>query len=82
MLALLLSWVLVGAALLFVHVLILAQVLRAASLSWGARALALFPPFAPIVAWVGGRRVTPVVWAVLLVVYLALRLLQDPVLGR
>lgn len=65
---------LVGAAWLVLHVLVVWQAMRASELAWRHRLVALVPPAAPAVAWAGGRRVAPVVWAILLVVYVVLRL--------
>lgn len=71
---LLLSWVLVGAAVLVAHALVLRQCLSARELPRRVRLLAfLLPPVAPLVAWIAGRRVAPVLWAGLLVAYLVLR---------
>ncbi len=71
---LLLSWVLVGAAVLVVHAVVLWQ-LR--SVGWRAKVAALLiPPIAPALAWRAGRRVAPILWAVLVVTYVALRLLE------
>ncbi len=73
---LLLAWVLVGAALLVVHVVVVWLSLRAKSLRLTTRLLALVPPIAPGIAWVAGRRVAPVLWGVLLVTYVVLRLAE------
>lgn len=74
---LLLSWVLAGAAVLVAHAVVLAQALRAPELDgrWRAAAL-LLPPAAPVAAWVAGRRVAPVLWLALVVLYAVLRLLE------
>lgn len=72
---LLIAWVLVGAAVLVVHAVVLWQCLTARSLPWRARIVALAPPLAPVVAWVAGRRVAPISWVVLVVAYVTLRML-------
>lgn len=71
---LLLSWILVGAAFLFVHLVAVVQALRARSVRLGVRLLALIPPVAPVLAWIAGRRVVPVLWCAILVTYVVLRL--------
>lgn len=73
---LLLSWTLVGAAWLVLHALLVWQSLRAGGLAWRWRLLALLPPVAPGVAWAGGRRAAPILWAALLVLYVLLRLME------
>ncbi len=73
-LLLLIAWVAVGAALLVAQVVNMWLGLRAKGLAFGWRLLSLVPPAAPAVAWAGGRRVAPILWGVLLVVYVALRL--------
>jgi hypothetical protein len=73
---LLLAWVLVGAAFLVVHVVVVWLSLRAKALRPATRLLALVPPAAPGVAWVAGRRVAPILWGVLLATYVALRLAE------
>lgn len=72
---LLMSLVLVGALWLLLHAVVLWQSLSARSLAWKWRLLALIPPAAPGVAWAAGRRVAPLLWGVLMVVYLVLRAL-------
>lgn len=72
--ALLLVLSVCGAAFIVLHVVTLVQGLGAAHLGRGWRALALLPPATPAVAWMGGRRVTPVLWGLTLVAYGALRL--------
>ncbi|MEQ8457727.1 MAG: hypothetical protein RLO52_47725 [Sandaracinaceae bacterium] len=71
---LLLSWILVGAATLVVHALVLWQVLWAEKPAGKWRWLALIPPAAPVIGWLGGRRVAPILWGVLALTYLVLRL--------
>lgn len=71
---LLLSWILVGAAALIVHAVVLWQVLWAKEPAGRWRLMALFPPAAPVIGWLGGRRVAPILWGVLALTYLALRL--------
>lgn len=73
---LLLSWIVVGAAVLIVHTVVLWQVLRAREVAPRWRWLALLPPAAPVVAWVEGRRVAPVLWGVFVAVYVVLRVLE------
>jgi hypothetical protein len=76
---LLLSWIVVGAAVLVAHAVVFWQVVRARELEAKWRWLALFPPATPVLAWLDGRRVAPVVWAVFVVTYLALRLMEGRV---
>jgi hypothetical protein len=76
---LLLSWVVVGAAALTVHTAVLWQVVRSRELAPRWRWVALFPPATPVVAWMAGRRVGPVAWAVVVGAYVALRLLEGRV---
>ena len=71
---LLVSSILVGALWLVLHAVVLWQSLRADSLEWKWRLVALLPPAAPAVAWAGGRRAAPILWAALLVLYLLLRM--------
>ena len=71
---LLLSWVLIGTSVLVVHAIVLWQVVRSEKLAKRWRALALFPPAAPVIAWRAGLRGTPIAWGVLVVTYLVLRL--------
>ncbi len=71
---LLLSLIFVGAATLTAHAVVIWQILRARELSWRSRLWAIVPVFAPIVAWVDGRRVSPIVWMALVVTYVVLRL--------
>lgn len=71
---LLLSWILVGAAFLFVHLVAVFQALRARGLRLWVRLLAFVPPAAPVLAWVAGARVVPVLWCAILVTYVVLRL--------
>ncbi len=73
---LLIAWVLAGAAVLVAHAVVTWQVMTAAKLPLRARLVGLLPPLSPLVAWVAGRRVAPILWAVLLVTYVALRLLE------
>jgi len=71
---LLLGWIVVAAAFLVVHAVVVWLAFREGSIPLRWRLLALLPPVAPGVAWAGGRRVAPFLWAVLLVLYLGLRL--------
>jgi DNA-binding NtrC family response regulator len=43
---------------------------------------ALFPPAAPIVAWRAGRRVSPIVWAIVWIAYGVLRALEERAIQR
>lgn len=72
---LLIAWILVGAAVLIVHAVVLAQVwihARAIDRRW--KLAALVPPLAPIAAWRDGRRAAPILWLVLVLSYAGLRL--------
>jgi len=71
---LLLSWILVGAAVLVVHAVVLWQVIWAERTEARWRWLALLPPAAPVIAWLGGRRVSPILWGAFALTYLVLRL--------
>jgi hypothetical protein len=71
---LLVSWILVGAAVLVVHVVLLYQVVRAREYRWTTRIWAIVPPLAPVVAWLEGRRAVPILWVVLVVLYVILRM--------
>jgi hypothetical protein len=71
---LLVSWIVVGAAFLVVHVVLVWLCVRAANLSNLMKAVSLVPPATPIVAWASGLRAQPILWLVLLVVYVGLRL--------
>lgn len=73
---LLLSWILVGAAVLVAHVVVLRRALGAKEVSATWRWLSLVPPVAPVVAWIGGGRVAPIVWGGLVVAYVVLRVLE------
>lgn len=69
----LLLQVLLGAAALLAYVVTLWQAARSdapAKVRW----LALLPPLAPVVAWRSGRRVAPIVVAVLIFAYVLARL--------
>ncbi len=71
---LLLSWVLVGAVVLFAHAVVLWQLRNA-----GRRivlAAILIPPAAPVLAWREGRRVAPALWLALVATYVVLRTLE------
>ena len=74
---LLLSWVLLGTALLILYCVNLWFALRAPSLELRWRLLALVPPAAPFFAWVAGRRVAPVMFAVVAGGYGILRLVSS-----
>jgi hypothetical protein len=74
------SWAayqLIGLTALFavwvcVHVLVVWHAFRPreeVQMSWGVRALALVPPAAPIVAWRGRHRISPIIWTVVAVGY-------------
>ncbi len=71
---LLIGWILVGAALLVVHLVLLWLCVRAPNLSLAMKLLSLVPVATPVVGWVSGLRVQPILWVVLLGVYVALRL--------
>ena len=74
---LLIAWIVVGAAVLIVHAVVLAEVwVHARKLDWRWKLGALVPVVAPIAAWIDGRRVAPLVWLVLVVIYFGLRLLE------
>lgn len=73
---LLLSWVVVGMFVLIAHAGVLARALMS---NERYRWVALFPPAAPILAWRAGARGWPIVWLVLLILYVILRLLQSSV---
>lgn len=75
---LLVGWILVGAAFLVAHLVTLWSCLRAGNIPPLVRALALLPPATPLVAWRVGKRTLPIVWAVLLAVYIGLRLSFRP----
>jgi hypothetical protein len=68
------SWVLVGAAWLFVHVFVVWLVVRRPEVTRARRLLALLPPAAPFIAWSRGARTAPVAWLTLGALYLVLRL--------
>jgi hypothetical protein len=72
---LLIAWIVVGAAALVVHAVVLWQVLRARDLAPKWRALAIIPVAAPVLAWMDKRRTAPILWAVLVGGYVILRLL-------
>jgi len=71
---LLIGWIVVGAAFLVVHLVLLWLCVGAANLSVTMKAVAFLPPATPVVAWISGRRTQPILWLVLLVVYVGLRL--------
>lgn len=75
---LLIAWVLVGAAVLFAHAVLLAQVwLGARKVGLLPRMIALFVPVAaPVIAWIDGRRISPIAWTVLVLAYIGLRLAE------
>lgn len=73
---LLLSWIVVGAAVLVVHAVLLWQVFRSEKLSWSWRLGALVPVVAPVAAWVEGKRASVIVWGLTVVLYVALRSLE------
>ena len=73
---LLLSWIVVGAAMLVVHAVVLFQVFRAEKLPKKHRWWALLPVVAPVLAWIDGRRAAPIVWVGVLLTYLVLRALE------
>ena len=71
-----------GAVWLCVHVLVVWHAMRPmkdVEVSWGVRALALLPPAAPIVAWVGKHRISPIVWAVIAAAYAVLWIVSGSV---
>jgi hypothetical protein len=73
---LLLAWIVVGAAALTVHAVVFWLAIRARNVEWRWRAWAILPPIAPVIAWIDGRRVAPIVWLVLVATYAALRFLS------
>lgn len=74
---LLVAWIVVGAAVLIVHAVVLAQVwVHARALDWRWKLAALVPVFAPIAAWIDGRRVAPILWLLLVAGYAGLRVLE------
>ena len=73
---LLVSWVLSGAAVLVAHLVVVVSVFNAKSLPWKHRWWALVPVAAPVLAWLDGRRASPVIWALLVLTYLVLRALE------
>jgi hypothetical protein len=74
---LLLAWILVGAALLVVHAVVLWQLVRVEALARRWRVLGLLvPPAAPIVLWVGGGRVAPALWLLAVLGYVVLRAME------
>jgi len=73
---LLLSWIVAGAAMLLVHAVVLYQVFWARDLPRRHRPWALIPVAAPVLAWIDGRRVAPLIWVAVLITYLALRALE------
>jgi len=72
-LVLLIVLVVVLAAFMVVHFAVLFRALAAKNMRLGVRLTALVPPVAPVIAWLGGARALPVIWAVLLAGYVALR---------
>jgi len=73
---LLLSWIVVGAAALVAHVVLVWQVLGAGEQLGARRWWALLPPATPFLAFRAGRRWSIGVWGTLLVTYVVLRLLE------
>lgn len=71
---LLISWIVVGAAFLVVHLVLVWLCVRSPNLSMVTKAVSLIPPATPVVAWISGLRTQPILWLVLLVVYIGLRL--------
>ncbi|MFW6049600.1 MAG: hypothetical protein ACODAU_00420 [Myxococcota bacterium] len=69
----LLTWVVVGSVFLVLHVLATWHALRPGELQLRWRWVALLPPATPVVAWLNGARVSPILWAVVLAGYLVLR---------
>ena len=72
-------WIVAGAALLVVHLVVLWRVIRSRRPEGGWRWFALIPPVAPLIAWIGGARVAPIAWVIFAAIYLALRLMEDSV---
>ena len=70
------SWVVVGAAVLIAHAVVVFQVVRARDLPVKHRFWAVIPLLAPVLAWRDGRRSSVFVWVVLVVVYVVLRGLE------
>lgn len=70
---LLVAWAGWGAVVLFTHLILVWQCVRS-PLSTGLRTLSVVVPVAtPVVAWMAGRRVGPVVWLIALAGYFYLR---------
>jgi uncharacterized membrane protein YhaH (DUF805 family) len=67
---LLLAQTVLGAAVLTLGLATIVRGLRARSLTWPWRLLALVPPAAPIVAWRDGARALPIVWAAAIFAYM------------
>ena len=76
---LLLSWIGVGALALLMHAVLLSAIMRSRKLPRRWRLLAWIPPVAPVVAWALGRRVSVILWALVMLTYLGLRLLEGRV---
>ncbi len=73
---LLLSWIVVGAAVLVAHVVLVWRVLRSDDLPARQRWWALLPLATPVLAFKAGRRWSLGAWVILLVTYVVLRLLE------
>lgn len=73
---LLLSWIVVGAAVLVAHVVLVWRVLREKEELGNQRWWALIPVAAPILAVRAKRWIALSVWGVLLITYVVLRLLE------
>ena len=73
---LLLSWIVVGAAVLVAHAVLVWQVLRSDDLPAGVRWWALVPVVTPVLAFKAGGRWSLAVWALLLLTYVVLRSLE------
>jgi hypothetical protein len=71
---LLVALVVLGAAWLLVHLLLLWRALRAQQLGRGLRALALVPPATPVLAFMAGARLAVLAWVALGATYGLLRL--------
>ena len=65
--------IVVGAGWPLVHAALLIRTARAPGLVFGLRLIAWLPPATPIVAWIAGARVLPMLWITNAVIYVALR---------
>lgn len=72
----LISATLIFALLVFVHIRLLVAVWGAKDISPAQKWLGWFPFWTPIAAWNAKLRRLPIVWSILLVAYVAVRVLQ------